>query len=81
MPISSREILAMSTKAQTLHGNYFINLEQDSQGWHVTAINHGINGWRLLPPGFSYPDQATAEQYAKAAIDVQHSARRRVKRK
>jgi hypothetical protein len=81
MPISSQEISVMSTKAQTLHSNYFVDLEQDAQGWHVTAITHGINGWRLLPPGFRYPDQATAEQYAKAGIDVQHSARRRAKRR
>jgi hypothetical protein len=29
------------------------------------------NGSRLLPPGFHYLDRATAELYAKAAIDYQ----------
>jgi len=49
---------------------YFINSAYDSEGWHVTTITHSISGSSLLPPGFRYPGQATAEQYAKAAIDV-----------
>jgi len=71
----------MSTKTQTLHRNYFIDLARDAQGWHVTAITHRISGSSLLPPGFRYPDQATVERYAKAAVDAQLSARRRVTRR
>ena len=62
--------------ARALHREYFIDLEQDAQGWRVVAITYSRTGRSLLPPAFSYPDQATAEQYAKAAIDQQLSRRR-----
>ena len=38
---------------------------------------HSVKGTSLLPAAFFYPDRATAEQYARAAIDVQLSGRRR----
>jgi hypothetical protein len=60
-----------------LHSNYFIDLEHDGQSWRVIAITHCFNGSSLVPPGFNYPDQATAEQYARAAMSVQLSGRRR----
>ena len=31
---------------------------------------HTVKGTSLLPAAFFYPDRATAEQYARAAIDV-----------
>jgi hypothetical protein len=64
-------------RARVFHCNYFIDLERDAQCWRVIAITHCLNGSRLLPPAFNYPDQATAEQYARAAISTQLSARRR----
>jgi hypothetical protein len=60
-----------------LYRDYFIDLEQDDQGWRVTTIKHTIKGLSLLPPAFYYPDQAAAERYARAAIDAQLSVRRR----
>jgi hypothetical protein len=43
--------------------------------WRVFAITHRITGETLLPPGsfnnVNYADRATAEQYAKAAINFQ----------
>lgn len=63
--------------ARVLNGNYFIDLEHDAQCWRVIAITHCLNESSLLPPAFNYPDQATAEQYARAAISMQLSARRR----
>ena len=60
----------------TLHREYFIDFEQVEQGWRVAAISHSRTGRSLLPPAFSYPDEATAEQYAKVAIDQQLSRRR-----
>ena len=72
MPISSPDILAMSSTAKAVHRNYFIDLEQDADGcWRVLAITHCYRGPSLLAPGFRYPDRATAEKYAHAAIDVQ----------
>lgn len=59
------------TSARTLHCGYFIDLEQDIQGWLVRTITHSLTGRPLLPPGFRYPDRATAELYAQAAIDGQ----------
>jgi hypothetical protein len=62
----------MTTKAQTLHRNYFIDLAEDAQGWwRVTAITHSINGSSLLSIAPRFPNRAIAEQRAKAAIDVQ----------
>jgi hypothetical protein len=58
-----------------LHRNYFIDLAQNAdQNLVLTKITHSLTGASLLPPGFNYPDQALAEQYARAAIDTQLSA-------
>ena len=62
--------------ARVLNCDYFIDLEHDAKCWRVIAITHCLNGSSLLPPAFNYPDQATAEQYARAAISMQLSARR-----
>jgi hypothetical protein len=61
------------TRATTFHRNYFIDLEEDAQRWRVVAITHRLTGRALLRPAFNYLDRAGAEQYAKAAIDVQLS--------
>jgi hypothetical protein len=63
--------------ARTLHREYFTDLDQVARGWRVVEIVHSRTGKSLLPPAFNYPDQATAERYAKAAIDQQLSPRRR----
>jgi hypothetical protein len=73
MPISSQETSAMSTKARAVYRNCLIELAQDAQGWLVTGITHIVSGSSLLPPGVRYLDRASAEQYAKAAIDAQLS--------
>lgn len=59
------------TTARIVHRNYFIDLTKDAQGWRVVAITHNGTGQALLTPAFYYVGRATAEQYAKAAIDVQ----------
>ncbi len=62
----------MRTTARTVHRDYFIDFEQDADGcWRVATITHCYRGPALLPPGFRYPDRATAEKYAQVAIDVQ----------
>jgi len=62
-------------KARALHRHYFIELEQNAdENWVVTSISNGYTGSSLLPPGFNYPDQALAVQYARVAIDFQLSA-------
>jgi hypothetical protein len=65
------------SKARVIHRDHFIELEQDAQVWRVVAIIHSLKKSRLLPPAFNYPDQATAERYARAAIDSQLSTRHR----
>jgi hypothetical protein len=63
----------MSSTAKAVHRNYFIDLVQDDAdgSWRVLAIIPCYRGPALLPPGFRYPDRATAEKYAQAAIDAQ----------
>jgi hypothetical protein len=74
MPISSLGTLQMQ-KAHTLYRDHVIHFEQNADGfWRVTAVSHRYNGSPLLPPGFNYPDRATAERYAKLAIDGQLTA-------
>jgi hypothetical protein len=63
-------------KARAVYSHHYIDLEQGAdQQWRVTAVTHSYNGSRLLLPGFCYPDRATAEQYAKLAIDAQLCSR------
>ena len=69
--------LMFKKTARLLYREYFVSLEQDTQGWRVVAIIHRVKRSTLLMPAFTYPDRATAVQYAKAAIDEQLSARRR----
>jgi hypothetical protein len=57
--------------ASACYRHYFIDLVQDADRWRVVGLTHHVNGRALLPPGFTYPDKATAEQYAKLAIDSQ----------
>jgi hypothetical protein len=79
MAISPLETIAMSQapRARLVYRDYWIDFEQEEQGWRVVAIKHSVNQSSLLPPAFLYPDQAKAERYARAAIDVQISPRRR----
>jgi hypothetical protein len=64
------------TSPSARHRGYLIEFDQDAQGWRVVAVTHAQNGSSLLRPAFYYPDQGTAEQYAKAAIDQQLAVRR-----
>jgi hypothetical protein len=63
--------------ARAFYRDYFIDLEQDAQGWRVIALTHSLKDSSLPPPAFYHADQAMAEQYARAAINVQTSTRRR----
>jgi hypothetical protein len=65
------------TSARVLYRDYLIDLKQDDKGWRVTSIAHSLNKWIVRPPVFHYPDQTTAERYAKAAIDEQLTGDRR----
>lgn len=64
-----------NSQARTLlHRNFFIDLAQNAdRNWVVTKITHSLTGASLLPPGFNYPDPASAERYARAAVDTQLS--------
>jgi hypothetical protein len=79
MAISPSETIAMrrAPAARLVYRDYWIDLEQEEEGWRVVAIKHNVNRSSLLPPAFLYPDQAKAERSARAAIDVQISPRRR----
>jgi hypothetical protein len=67
--------MGISQTRTLLHRNYFIDLAQSADhNWVVTKITHSLTGVSLLPPGFNYPDHALAEQYARAAVDMQLSA-------
>jgi hypothetical protein len=63
------------TKARALYRNYFIDLEQDDQGWRVIAVTHRLKGSSLLRPAFYQPDLVAAERFARAGIDEQLSPR------
>ena len=74
MPISSPEMGTVTTlqTERSVYRSYFIDFEQDADGsWHVVGITHCYNDSALFPPAFKYPDRATAERYAKLAIDGQ----------
>ena len=79
MPISSPETKTMNTKAQARYRRYFIDLAQVPQGrYAVTGIAHSFSKVRLSPPMGVFPDQASAEQAARGAIDDKLSLRRRL---
>jgi hypothetical protein len=71
------ELREPQATASTIYRDYFIDIEHDAQHWRVRGIKHSRTDQSLLPPAFNYPDQRTAEQYAKAAIDHQLSSHRR----
>jgi hypothetical protein len=52
-----------------LHREYFIDLERNAYSWRIAAITHRLGKSFLQAPAFFYPDQATAEEWARAAID------------
>jgi hypothetical protein len=52
-----------------LHREYFIDLERNAYSWRIVAITHPLRKSFLPAPTFFYPNQATAEQCARKAID------------
>jgi hypothetical protein len=52
-----------------LHRDYFIDLERNAYSWRIVAITHPLRNLVLPTPAFFYPNQAAAEQCARAAID------------
>jgi hypothetical protein len=54
---------------RVLHREYFIDLERNAYSWRIVAITHRLRKSFLPVPAFFYPNQATAEQCARAAID------------
>jgi hypothetical protein len=52
-----------------LHREYFIDLERNAYSWRIVAITHPLRKSPLPVPTFFYPNQATAEQCARKAID------------
>jgi hypothetical protein len=52
-----------------LHREYFIDLERNAYSWRIVAITHPLRKSSLPAPTFFYPNQATAEQCARKAID------------
>lgn len=53
--------------------DHFIDLEGDAkhEGWRVATIIHSTTKRALSPPAALSPDDLTAEQLAKEAIDRQ----------
>lgn len=58
---------------RAFYRDHFIDLEEDAkqEGWRVVAIIHGTSKRELSPPAVVSPDDLTAEQHAKAAVDQQ----------
>jgi hypothetical protein len=54
-----------------LHREYFIDLERNVYSWRIAAITHRLGNSFLTGPTFFYPNQETAERYAKTVIDGQ----------
>ncbi len=52
-----------------LHREYFIDLERNVYSWRIAAVTDRLGKSFLPAPAFFYPNQAAAEQCAKAAID------------
>ena len=52
-----------------LHRQYCIDLERNVYSWRIVAITHRLGKSFLQAPAFFYPDQAAAEECARAAID------------
>ena len=62
---------------RAFYRDHFIDLEEDvaQKGWRVVAIIHGTSKRALSPPAVVSPDDLTAEQHAKEAIDQQVAPR------
>jgi hypothetical protein len=62
---------------RAFYRDHFIDLEEDAKqkGWRVVAINHSTSKRALSPPTVVSPDDLTAEQHAKEAVDQQIAAR------
>jgi hypothetical protein len=56
---------------RTFYRDHFIDLEEDvtQDGWRVVAIIHCASKRALSPPAVVSPDDLTAEQHAKIAVD------------
>ena len=54
---------------RVLHREYCIDLERNVYSWRIVAITHRLGKSFLQAPTFFYPDQSTAEECARAAID------------
>jgi hypothetical protein len=56
---------------RAFYRDHFIDLEEDEkqEGWRVVAIIHSSSKHALSPPAALSPDDWTAEQHAKEAID------------
>ena len=52
-----------------LYREYCIDLERNVYSWRIVSITHRLGKSFLPAPAFFYPDQATAEECARAAID------------
>jgi hypothetical protein len=52
-----------------LHREYFIDLERNAYSWRIAAITHRLGKSFLQAPAFFYPNQAAAEECARAAIE------------
>jgi hypothetical protein len=51
-----------------LHREYFIDLERNVYSWRIAAT-HRLGKSFLQAPAFFYPNQAAAEECARAAIE------------
>jgi hypothetical protein len=62
---------------RAFYRDHFIDLEEDEkqEGWRVVAIIHGTSKRALSPPAVVSPDDLTAEQHAKEAVDQQVTTR------
>ena len=62
---------------RAFYRDHFIDLEEDEkqEGWRVVAIIHGTSKRALSPPAVVCPDDLTAEQHAKVAVDQQIATR------
>jgi hypothetical protein len=62
---------------RAFYRGHFINLEEDAEqeGWRIVAIIHSTSKRVVSPPPVVSPDDLTAEQHAKDAIDQQIATR------
>jgi hypothetical protein len=65
---------------RAFYRDHFIDLEEDAkqEGWRIMAIIHSTSKRTLSPPAVLSPDDLTAEQHAKKAVDQQIATRRPV---